>query len=721
MDQQPLRIKTSHLIALPEKEDILLFSSVEEISPGTFIFGLVKILGRPDHKRKVLIQILQERLLAFKQEVDPSGNIPRRFEHLLKEVNDAIADHISASAKIPFTDFHAVIGVVHKKQLFASGTGSLLALFMHRTAKQRYVIYELNKQFQDEEVSWEKPFLTVLDGELHPGDVFYLGTRISSREMPLGELQDVLVTLPPSGALKRIQQHLHRSTPYSAICIQVLQTSTSHAPKKLNPFSSLEQLGQTKAQTAELLGEQTPDIGGWLQKGSHALLQQLSAPGSRGIKNVLFFVLRFLIKIFTQIISILVIAIKEFFSLLWAIAKAFHRLYRSQRTGERNVAKEASEKAEQVKNTLRKLPKTSKYLAGGILATSLVFIVALSIWNMQKTRDESEQTFTIVQEHIEESISAAEASLIYENEEQAWLAVNEALALFETLSPGSRDQEATYQALQDTINLLLQDIRGITAPDLTTLVSFADYTPLLATEISGTVYLIDAGNQLQRFDELNNALQFIELTSGSVGTIMHATGEGEDILFIDENKQLGRINLTENTANPIVSGASQLESTDQLFIYNDNLYILSAATEQLVKMRPQGTGYEAGTGWISSLDSDLSSATDLAIDGDIFILTKTSIKRFNSGRELTFELDLVDPPLSNPVSIWTTIGTDYLYLLEPEQERLIVFNKSGDLIAQYVDPAFASAIEMVIREEEKRLFVVTLTDILSFPAEHLLQ
>ncbi len=722
MKQKPLRIKTAHLLALPEKEEIILFSSIEKIRPNTFVFGLVKILGRPDHKRKVLSKIIEERLKQFNQDVDTSANIPRRFEHILKEVNEDIAEHIATSAKIPLSDFQAVIGIVHNRQLFLSGIGSLLALFMHRTAKQRYVIYELNKQFQaDGEVTWDKPFVTVLDGELHEGDVFYLGTRVSSREIGLGELRDVLVTLPPSGALKRIQQFLHQNTPYGAICVQVLQPSNNLEPKKLNPFSSIEQLGQTKAVTAELLGEQTPDIGGWLQKGSHSLLQYLSAPGTRGVKHAIFFVLRFLIKILTQVLRIILIAIKEFFSLIWTVFLAIGRMYQSHRSGDRDVKKEATEKVTALSDRIKKLPTMSKYLAGGILVTSLVFIVSMSFWNAHKTRTESEATFTILQEHIDESIAAAEAHLIYENEDQAWLAVNEALSLFETLSPNNRNQEEMYDRIQSDLALLLNEIRGITAPDLTTVLSFGDFSPSTMTEVGGAIYLIDGENNLQRVDELNNTLSGIDLTLGSIGTIVHATGEGSDILFVDDQQQLGRIDLTEKTANPIVSGANALESVDQIFLYNDTLYVLSAATQQLVKMRSQGTGYEAGTSWIASLDSDLSTAMDLAIDGDIFIATATTITRFNSGLELSFELDRIDPPLTNPENLWTTIGTDYLYLFEPDQERLLVFDKSGNLRAQYIDPLFANGIDMIVREEEKRILVVTDSEIVSFPAEHLLQ
>ncbi len=722
MKQKPLRIKTAHLLALPEKEEIILFSSIEQIQPNTFIFGLVKILGRPDHKRKVLSSIIQERLKQFNQNVEPGSNIPRRFEHILQEVNQDIAEHIATSAKIPLSDFHAVIGIVHDRQLFLSGIGSLLALFMHRTAKQRYVIYELNKQFQaDGEVSWEKPFVTVLDGELHEGDVFYLGTRVSSREIGLGELQDVLVTLPPSGALKRIQQFLHQNTPYGSICVQVLQPSNNLEPKKLNPFSSIEQLGQTKAITAELLGEQTPDIGGWMQKGSHSLLQYLSAPGTRGVKHAVFFVLRFFIKILTQILSIILLAIKEFFSLLWTLFLAIGRLYRSHRSGDRDVKKEATEKVTALSERIRRLPTVSKYLAGGILISSLIFIVSMSFWNAHKTKTESEATFTVLQEHIDESIATAQAHLIYENEDQAWIAVNEALSLFETLSPHNRGQEDEYDRIQIDLTLLLNDIRGITVPDLTTLLSFEDDSPITMTEVEGAIYLVNNQNQLQRVDELNNTLQPIELTLGSIGAITRATGEGSNILFVDDQQQLGRINLTENTANPIVSGVSALESVEQIFLYNDSLYVLSAATQQLVKMRPQGTGYEAGTSWIGSLDSDLSTAIDLAIDGDIFIATANTITRFNSGLELSFELDRIDPPLSNPKSLWTTIGTDYIYLFEPDQERLLVFNKSGNLRAQYIDPSFVSGIDMIIREEEKRILIVTESEIMSFPAEHLLQ
>jgi hypothetical protein len=720
MSKPLLRIKTAESISLPPKEAVLLSTTMQEVQKGTSFFGLVKILGKPDHKRKVLVQIIEEALTECIDQFDATQTVSRRFEQLLATVNDQIAEHIQSSANIPLSDFHAVLGVVHKEQLFLSGIGQPLALFLHRTAKQRYVIYELNKQFQTEDLTWNKPFTTVLDGELHEGDVFYLGTRIRERELTHGELQDILVTLPPSGALKRIQQFLHASTPYAGICIKIFKPGEEKKPKKLNPFSSIEELGQTKAQTAELLGEKSPDLTGWLQSASTFLLQKLSAPGSRGVKHALFFLLRFVIKILTQITTILFIALKEFFRLVYRALTGIFRLYKQHKTGERNLVEETGQKTERARKRLSSLPPATKYIAGGVLLTLLALTITLSVLNTRKERAESEQAFVLVQQRIEESIAEAEASLIYDNTDQARQAMNEALSLFETLHPANNRQEETYDTLQNEIDILLLSIRGISTPDLTSLAELPSKVQTIG-ESNGRLYAMDAQNALYKYDELTTSWDLLTLTQGSIGTIQQTTGSGSNLLFLDDQGNLGRLDLTNLTANPVVSGAGNLESTENLFIYNDALYILSAAAQQIVKMRAQGTGYEAGTGWITSLTSNLSQAVDLAIDGDVFVLTQNDLLRFNSGKELEFPLDPLDPPLQNATQIWTTVGTDYLYLLEPEQERLVVYTKSGDLVTQYVDTAFADAVGMMIREEENTIFLLTKEELLSFPAEHLLQ
>ena len=88
----------------------------------------------------------------------------------------------------------------------------------------------------------QKPFVTVLDGEIHPGDIFYVATRTPSSAIALADLQDVLITLPPQGALQRIRQFLPHDTAYGALCFSASEEEKSGPPKRQIPLRPLRNL-----------------------------------------------------------------------------------------------------------------------------------------------------------------------------------------------------------------------------------------------------------------------------------------------------------------------------------------------------------------------------------------------------------------------------------------------------------------------------------------------
>jgi DNA-binding beta-propeller fold protein YncE len=164
-----------------------------------------------------------------------------------------------------------------------------------------------------------------------------------------------------------------------------------------------------------------------------------------------------------------------------------------------------------------------------------------------------------------------------------------------------------------------------------------------------------------------------------------------------------------------------MESISDLQWYNGNLYVLTASGNQIVKMRPQGNGYEAGTPWITSTLSGttLSSARALAIDGNIYVLSGSKINSFLSGREQTFETDDISPIMDNATDITATDDNEYIYILEPDEKRVIVFDKQGKLVAQYINDELANALSIFVRETS--IIVLTKTGAFSFAANHLLK
>jgi len=691
-------------------------------SGDSYIFGLIKILGNVDENRQRIATIIEDHLKRFHQTMTENVNVPRRFEQVLQAINEDIAGFMNEGVHIPLSDLHAIIGVFHNQQIFLSGLGNLSAIFMHRTAKQRYVIYELDKQFKGDDPSWDKAFITVLDGELHQGDVFYLATRVSGREISIGDLQDILITLPPSGALKRIQQHVKIGSAYGGVAFQVLDKARKGPPKKVNPFSSIERLGKTKNETAELLGEQSPDIGGWINNVTAPIMERLSAPGTSGAKSTGKRFLRLILKGLIAFTSFVFILLKEVVS---ASASIYSRIQEYRGSENQDTAEPGRTRSNStVKDFLSKLTSlssTTKFLALGAFVSVFIIIGTVSLMNSSTSKQEAQEAFTTIVSRIEEKKNAAEASLIYNDKDQARTLLSEAVALLETLPASNRDNESQIESLREEVNSVFYTLRGVTEVETSLLGTLNDASIVSTVEADGSIYSFAEGNDVYRFNELELQFEKIDMSLGSIGNIQLTSGEGSNVLFIDDGPRLGRADFTADSLNPLVSGLDTLSRVTGAVLYNENLYVVSPDNQQIVKMRPQATGFEAGTNWITSLLSDISSASSIAIDGDVYLLLEDNVLRFSSGKELSFSFEAVDPILNAPTEIWTTIGTDYLYVLDPNESRVVVYSKSGNLLAQYVNENLSDAKDIIVREDKATIIFTTNNEILQFTATHLVQ
>lgn len=682
------------------------------------VFGLFTVNDHRQEVREAIGRIMRTHLEQAAQSMVGEANVPRRFEAMLGDVNAALAESAASAAQtVPLSAFEAVIGVMTNTQLFISGIGNLLAVFLHKTAERRFVIYELNAQFgADAEATWEKAFVTILDGELQQGDIFYVATRTPSQAISLSELQDVLVTLPPAGALQRIRQFLPHDAPYGALCFHIAEDERGGPPKKMNPIASLNQLGNTKSETADLLGEQGSDVIGFVRRVAGSISTQLAAPGSRGYKSIAKRTARAIV----QVIAALIVIVLQIIRGLGNLA-----VRAVTWTSDRFGTRQGPNPAERMKNQLarvKNLPPASKYIGASILGVVLVLAVSVGYMNHQGAKRKSEEAFKSTVSRIEEKTTAAEASLIYDDTEQANRHLTEAAVLLETLSADTAAHESQIATLKSSLEAIMGRIRHVTEVATTVVAQVSDGAQFVgvAPTTSG-LFGLTVDGKLYQINELEHTVTAEQNTNGSIGSIMNVASEGANLLFLDSNKRLGRADVATNTLNPVTSGVDALASAEDVFLYNGTLYVLSAASQQVVKMRAQGPSYEAGTNWISNRATDLTPARDLAIDGAIYIVTNNDIIRFRNGNEAPWERETLEPALGDPADVWTDIESKYLYILDRSGGRVIVYEKeTGKLVMQYTNADFASAVSFIIREKENTILVATPTKIVSFPATHLL-
>lgn len=692
-----------------------------------WVFGLFTLDHKDELARERLAHILNSHLEHLAADLADDNNTVRRFEQTLSRVNRDL-NRAAQDLSMPINKFQAVIGTLTHGQIFLSGLGKLKAIFLHKTAERRYIIYELDNQFNDGQTqTWNKPLVAVLDGELQTGDIFYLGTPISHQLLGMDELQDILVTLPPAGALQRIRQFLPPHEYFGGLTFHAADETKPMANKKTNPINSLQELEHTKERTATMLGDEQTDIVSAVKETANTLSKKLSSPGMRGSQVILKRLLGQFIKGISALVSfVLAVALKLFRNLKQRLAES--RTARARRHGVGHVRNPVPQIGftNATRSFVSEISKPKIFALLGFLLVMVILGGMIFVRGSESDINNGETSFALAVKTIDDKILAADASLIYRNTVEAQKTMEEAATSLEALPRDTSEHVAEANRLTKDLTRLQAKIRGITLVEPTEIANLRNIEPnaVLVTANNSPSGIMAIGDNLNvyKLDVIGRTWLAQNTVNGPMSRAKASVAVGTDIVAVDATQQLGRINLSSLTFNPITSGTNGMASVEDIYAYNDNLYALTSVSQQIVKMRPQTPNFEAGTTWITARNTDLTSAKALAVDSDIYVLLSNGLVKFSSGREQDWHHAKIDPPLTKPVDLWTSPESEYLYVLDPGEKRVLVLTKtSGDIKAQYIADDFMNAVGFVIEEATAKITVITSTQALEFTPEHLIK
>jgi hypothetical protein len=117
--------------------------------------------------------------------------------------------------------------------------------------------------------------------------------------------------------------------------------------------------------------------------------------------------------------------------------------------------------------------------------------------------------------------------------------------------------------------------------------------------------------------------------------------------------------------------------------YGKYLYVLDPVENQIWKYERSRSKYTGASPY--NKGADLSQAVSFAIDGAVYVLSADgSIQKTFRGEKADFRFrDLPSKPFSgNGLKIYTNANLDYLYILDPDNSRILIFTK-GDQFATY--------------------------------------
>lgn len=702
-------------------ENILKIGHLDENKPSTrcqikslvvpipnmdgFVFGVIDVRGAVNGAN-VIFERLEEIMNDQADGSQAEGNLEREFEKMLATMNESLQE-ASEDARWPITpeDVNAVIGMVAGSQMYLSGAGDMVGVYLHRKDKTRYKVFNLFRGIQTEQAvtSWEKIFSVVLDGDLHAGDIFLCGNRELTKEVSKEDMMEIVSTLPPSGAVVKLRQYFPLKTDFGAIVMKVDGKLKVVDVADEQAVASVDKLGRVSASTQKVLEDQKPDI-----TRLAAIMSLLASLG-----KLLF--------------SALMIVLGITWDMVKFFGKTTRALVRSDRKETLLLTKSKADKSiHRLLSGFNRLPKTSKYILLAVLMIICVFAVSIFFISKAKTKERAAQEFNTAIQVIEEKRDAAMASIIYQDEDQAralLLEADQLLSNFQTEDPTRLERIAGLRADLEQALSDLRHLETIDQPEVVAdLRSVEAEAGALDIEItSDNLYLFADNGAAYKVDPVSKTIELFEGGTVSGQAVASGYDDTNDVVyFLDSQPGISRLDPEAGTLEEVVAGAVN-ESVTDIEVYARRIYAVSPAEDQIIRYDRSGTGFGAGTSWILNKSTSLTDAVSISVDGDIYVLKGDgSFARFSGGEEIGWNLGVIDPALTGNGSIWTTDTSKYLYVLEPGSGRLIVIEKeSGSLVVQYQSSNFTDLKDFVIDEANRLIYILSGTQVLKINASYL--
>jgi len=310
-------------------------------------------------------------------------------------------------------------------------------------------------------------------------------------------------------------------------------------------------------------------------------------------------------------------------------------------------------------------------------------------------------------QQVQDQINQGEAQNIFNDEAGAKTSLAKAQALLAQI-PDNRRNRTVRQDLQskiDSLNQTLQKVSYLENPKL-----LADLSKLNGNAQSQG--LGRAGGNLIVFDSQNQQLYDLNESSGKGTAVKTTLTAAKKIVGLDDknaviwdgNNQIYKYSLDKKTA---ASALTLAEPITDMETYGGKLYTLRPQKNQIYKHFPTGDKFNSGSGVLKG-GNDLKNAVGLAIDGGFYILkTGGQIIHYLKGQpeDIKF-IPLANPALDAPLQICSYDQSNYAYILDGKNQRVVAYDNHGILKRQYTSKSFDNLKAMAVDGPAKKIFLL---------------
>lgn len=732
--------------------------SIKESLAGK-LFILVEIESRKIENLKIINFLIDNINHNYYQ----SDKIPLReklttlkvehiFETALAKTNKNFSDFIqNEKIKLSLNSLNITVGVIYEDMIHFVNNGHNKAFLIYKgkeealgkkakeEAKVEYKITDIIKQAESgQKKNDTKLFSNVISGKIPNKGHFVFTNEALPEYVSNKQLIQIISALPPVSAVEQIKSTLAKINSYVSFLGIIIKSTTIQPEEAKQPAyrgsqDSISSLRNTEDKTEGLLtpsGVVSPKK--WLKMPSLPTRKpsnQVEPPQDRTfmIKD----------KIVVKERASRIFNLKKIAQGIAGVTKYLYNftLY-IFKPKEKSAGTETSSQSifRSFKNRFSEIS-----LAGSLnrknkilLSLSLIFIILFSInvvliKNNKKEQAEKEKYENTIAE-ITTRIDKAEASLLYGNESSAKEIFTEIKELLAAFPQNTDEQIAKYNELERKFVLQNEKIRHVVR--LEKLEEIANFSKISNDAKAENISLVAESKKIYTADPSQKSIYILDTKDNGVTTLAEMEKEitalafpslsKENVLYYFNNTNIITLNTNDETiaeyAINLTGESSAYKGADT---YNDRLYLLNVADNEIYRHTRSGQSFGSAQTWTTE-DIDFSNSVDMAIDGHIYVLKKNGeVIKMLKGQRQELVMETVDPPITEATQLQISQDLKYIYILEPTNQRLLIFDKTGKFISQYTSDQFTGLKSFVVDETNKLLYFLNNNSVLKAEASYL--
>ncbi|MFA7244595.1 MAG: hypothetical protein WC070_00230 [Candidatus Magasanikbacteria bacterium] len=716
----------------------------QEKNKGHF-FAIIEINGSYSEQISQLQQIIDD--IEIKYYDEENNNIENYFESILQEINQQSHNVLQyKDSKI-----NLLVGILQKRHLTIAYHGKPNAYLFYNT-KDELKSTEIIDPNEPE--NHEQFFSSVIEGDMKDDDYLYISTPSVTSHFSVDRVRKIIQNkATKQGALhiQKVLDNLKEEYSFGGIIFQTPKPQLIEAKRYRNvqadaigSQASMDDLVKNRKNTAETL---SPSVIKNIKENLSSLFIKNKATNtnlankkneriatnhgqietnvrSRRKENGQKFSEKILILIGRSIVIIassIFFVIKKIIQIILSFfINSFYLI--TNKSGQRTIIMDRfhnviNEKKEKVKN----VSLISKILFIALILLAIIFLSSIIYIKIKENKEAQNAQYLSLIDSINEKSDEVEAKILYGEEEKALEILEETKKLIENLPQDTEEAKTKFQELKNANDEILNKLQKMNSVTLELIADLNNSKPSNDLE-----KIAKLDTNIFAYSEKDKNMYKVNLISKEIEIKNHdnqkdiihddTPKENDKIIFLGLGNKLFEYNKdTQSYSTKDIVYPADNANANALTVYNRKLYIVSAKNEQIYKHNQTQTGYDKGTVWITKKSSSLSKAIDIAVDGNVFVLTSDAkILRFYGGEEENFNIEGVHPVLTNPTKIWTYADSDYLYILEPEQKRIVRLDKDGKFIEQFTSYEWKKPSDMIIDEDNKVIYVLDENKIYKF-------